>query len=61
MFDSESWRFEGYKSNTSWENLTPEYEGYRMVFASICEHASSVFIFASTSSSATDIVFKAIA
>ena len=25
-------------------------EGYRMVFGSICEHASSVFIFASTSS-----------
>ena len=25
-------------------------KGYRMVFASICEHASSVFIFASTSS-----------
>ena len=27
-----------------------EIEGYRMVFASICEHASSAFIFASTSS-----------
>ena len=27
-----------------------EYYGYRMVFASICEHASSAFIFASTSS-----------
>ena len=26
------------------------FQGYRMVFASICEHASSVFIFASTSS-----------
>ena len=25
-------------------------EGYRMVFASICEHASSAFLFASTSS-----------
>ena len=27
-----------------------QYEGYRMVFASTCEHASSAFIFASTSS-----------
>ena len=26
------------------------YKGYRMVFVSICEHASSAFIFASTSS-----------
>ena len=26
------------------------FKGYRMVFASICEHASSAFIFASTSS-----------
>ena len=25
-------------------------QGYRMVFASVCEHASSAFIFASTSS-----------
>ena len=29
---------------------TPWVKGYRMVLASICEHASSAFIFASTSS-----------
>ena len=27
-----------------------QFKGYRMVFTSICEHASSAFIFASTSS-----------
>ena len=36
----------GYSQNP----LNIPHKGYRMVFASICEHASSVFIFASTSS-----------
>ena len=31
------------------EKTSKEKEGYRMVFASICDHASTVFIFANTS------------
>ena len=34
----------------SWSKHVDEIERYRMIFASICEHASSAFIFVSTSS-----------
>ena len=37
-------------SHTKCFRLKDIYEGYRIVFASICQHASNAFIFASASS-----------
>ena len=39
-----------FKKSQYGEQEVKLYKGYRMVFASICEHASSAYIFASTSS-----------
>ena len=51
-FESENWGFQ--KRFYSFENplliWTFQFEGYRMVFAGICEHASNASFFASTNS-----------